>query len=163
MNCLLTHGGLPETESYIWEKTTYQRLGKIVGDLMDGVPKKMIEAYKDFYEMKRHFLAPVFDVELIRLDTLRITRKAERMPTLLERARGYLLGGVPDNAASAGLEFGADESPEEFTVSVLVAGSMPVPEVETVPAAVIIPPEPANKKTAASPLRPFTGTQLSLF
>lgn len=66
-----THGGFPAAEAYAWTQETYQALGSIVCDLVSGAPDRAIKAYGDYHELRRHFIADVFDAYLDKLDQWR--------------------------------------------------------------------------------------------
>lgn len=69
-----THGGLPEDQAKHWDKETYQELGRIVVKLATGTAIEQHEAQKDYWRLKRYFMADEFDSMISRLDEFRVER-----------------------------------------------------------------------------------------
>jgi hypothetical protein len=69
-----THGGLPEDQAKHWDKETYQELGRIVVKLATGTAIEQHEAQKDYWRLKRYFMAEEFDTLINRLDEYRVER-----------------------------------------------------------------------------------------
>lgn len=67
----MTHGGLPDSEALHWDGETYHKLGVIAYLLMSGNAKKAAEGYREFYELKRHFMVEEFDRLIESLDEFR--------------------------------------------------------------------------------------------
>ena len=66
-----TVGGYLESEAWAWDNEAFQALGSVVFNLASGKPDLLRKALANFLELRRHFMADVFDQYVDALEELR--------------------------------------------------------------------------------------------
>ena len=105
---MTTHGGLPDSEALHWDGDTYHKMGVIVYLLMSGNSKKAAEGYREFYELKRLFMAEEFDRLINSLDDF---RREKNMVTL-----SAMVEAVGNKIVESGEIKSIDSQPEDLPV-----------------------------------------------
>ena len=88
---MLTHGGYPESEALHWTPDTRQQIGQIVFMLVSGDPKKVQQAYIDFYNLKNRFFAWEFDEYISELDKYRVRKNFRSLTRMIKDAGGQIV------------------------------------------------------------------------